>query len=67
MFDVFEGYDMIKVGNYFIVVDIILEYVLGSVDGLNVVGQLSIQINIVFLFFFVVVFYIMGNIKIILG
>lgn len=38
MFDVFEGYDMIKVGNYFIVVDIILEYVLGSVDGLNVVG-----------------------------
>lgn len=67
MFDVFEGYDMIKVGNYFIVVDIILEYVLGSVDGLNVVGQLSIQINIVFLFFFVVVFYLMGNIKIILG
>lgn len=67
MFDVFEGYDMIKVGNYFIVVGIILEYVLGSVDGLNVVGQLSIQINIVFLFFFVVVFYLMGNVKIILG
>ena len=60
-FDVSEGYDMTKAGNYSIAVDTILEYALGSVDGFNVAGQSSIQTNIAFLSSPVEVFHIMGN------
>lgn len=66
-FDVSEGYDMTKAGNYSIAVDTILEYTLGSVDGLNAAGQSSIQTNIAFLSSPVAVFYIMGNTKITSG
>ena len=50
-FDVSEGYDMTKAGNYSIAVDTFLEYALGSVDGFNVAGQSRIQTNIAFFIF----------------
>ena len=58
---------MTKAGNYSIAVDTILEYAIGSVDGLNVAGQSSIQTNIAFLSSPVENFYIMGNTKITSG
>ena len=60
-FDVSEGYDMTKAGNYSIAVDTFLEYALGSVDGFNVAGQSRIQTNIAFLSSHVEVFNLMGN------
>lgn len=52
---------MTKSGNYSIAVDTFLEYALGSVVGMNVVGQPSIQTNIAYLSSPVEVFYVMDN------
>jgi len=60
-FDVSEGYDMTKTGNYSIAVDTYLEYALGSVEGMNVIGNLGIQTNIAYLSSPVEVFYITSN------
>ena len=57
-FDVSEGYDTTKAGNYSIAVDTILEYALGSVVGMS---QPSIQANIAYLSSPVEVFYVMGD------
>ena len=60
-FDVSEGYDMTKAGKYSIAVDTVLEYALGSVEGMNVVGKSGIQTNIAYLSSPVEVFYVTGN------
>lgn len=60
-FDASEGYDMTKPGKYSIAVDTFLECALGSVDGVNVVGQPGIQTKISYLSSPVEVFYVMGN------
>lgn len=60
-FDVSEGYDMTKAGNYSIALDTFLEYAIGSVEGMNVIGNSGIQTNIAYLSSPVEVFYVMSN------
>ena len=60
-FDVSERYDMSKPGNYSIAVDTFLEYALGNVEGMNAVGQPSIQTNMAHLASPVEFFCVMNN------